>query len=234
MKPEPEEVGMESLVVNMDFNPRSAMSQAAGLSPEEVDDLAELDELSKSLDDLTEEPAVGERGNVLGLKPIPMPAPVADEMSESSVADRMPSSSPPLLTDAAFEDSTFVKTSGSSGRIPPPPPPRAAPPEPPRADGAMPHLVLKGEAGTRRAKYPLKKGVSTVGRGLDNEVVLDDRAVSRKHATIGYELDGSFRITDLGSENGTYVNGTRITSQILREGDEIHLGKTTLIFTIPH
>jgi len=58
---------------------------------------------------------------------------------------------------------------------------------------------------------------------------LDDITVSRRHAEISNE-DGSFRIVDMGSLNGTYVNKLRVEEADLSSGDEIQIGKFRLIF----
>ncbi len=61
-----------------------------------------------------------------------------------------------------------------------------------------------------------------IGRGLDSDLILPDRAVSRRHARL--ELSGRIRIKDLGGPLGTYVNGQRITSRQLAVGDRIAIG----------
>ena len=74
---------------------------------------------------------------------------------------------------------------------------------------------------------PLVPGVTTFGRRPDNSVVLrDDPFISATHAQIIADED-VFRLTDLGSTNGTFLNGTRLTPNepaILKAGDEITLG----------
>lgn len=65
----------------------------------------------------------------------------------------------------------------------------------------------------------------TVGRGKDNDIVLDDPTVSRFHASLTLNHRGEVLVADLGSANGTFINGRRITSaQILRQHDELTLG----------
>jgi pSer/pThr/pTyr-binding forkhead associated (FHA) protein len=77
-------------------------------------------------------------------------------------------------------------------------------------------------------------GQVDLGRSLDNDIVVNDTYVSRKHARI--TLEGSdFAIEDLGTTNGTYVNGTNIKGKgkvILKEGDEVKLGQTKFKFTL--
>jgi predicted component of type VI protein secretion system len=70
----------------------------------------------------------------------------------------------------------------------------------------------------------------TVGKGEQNDVVLDDPTVSRLHAVLEHFAAG-WCVTDLGSSNGTFLNGERIwAQQRLRHGDEVRLGRTRLLF----
>lgn len=70
---------------------------------------------------------------------------------------------------------------------------------------------------------------STLGRHPSNTVQVLDRIVSKEHCHID-EVDGRYVLIDLGSLNGTFVNGTRIERHILSEGDEIHIGATQIVF----
>jgi pSer/pThr/pTyr-binding forkhead associated (FHA) protein len=71
-----------------------------------------------------------------------------------------------------------------------------------------------------------------LGRGLDCGVVFSDESISRHHARLRRSLDG-VRITDLGSRNHMLVNGLRVDSARLKNGDEIRLGKIRLKFKDP-
>jgi DNA-binding winged helix-turn-helix (wHTH) protein len=74
----------------------------------------------------------------------------------------------------------------------------------------------------------LTEGAQTAGRGEECELVIDAETVSRRHARITVH-DGSASIEDLGSTNGTSVNGERISAlTVLLDGDEIALGTATL------
>ena len=84
--------------------------------------------------------------------------------------------------------------------------------------------------GADRGKtYELVLPETRVGRGADQDMVLADIAVSRRHITIHAEA-GRFRLRDLGSGNGTLVNGQRIDSVLLNDGDQIELGNTLMRF----
>jgi pSer/pThr/pTyr-binding forkhead associated (FHA) protein len=77
----------------------------------------------------------------------------------------------------------------------------------------------------------LEEGVSRLGRADDNEVVLPDIGVSRRHARIVVE-DGEVRVDDLGSGNGTFYRGFRIQSQQLVDGDELIVDPFVLLFRV--
>ena len=68
-----------------------------------------------------------------------------------------------------------------------------------------------------------------IGRLPECDVVLADSNVSRRHAELRRKDDGVF-VTDLGSTNGTRVNGTPVREQLLASGDEVSVGSTKLIF----
>ena len=72
----------------------------------------------------------------------------------------------------------------------------------------------------------------TLGRESRNDITIPDINVSRSHAEISLSPQGAWVITDLGSTNGTYVNGRAIASQPLNEGDHIAMGSTNFVFTL--
>jgi hypothetical protein len=81
----------------------------------------------------------------------------------------------------------------------------------------------------RGKRFDLSLPETRIGRGADQDVVLSDIAVSRRHITVLQE-GGRFRLKDLGSGNGTLVNGQRIDTVLLNDGDHIELGNTVLRF----
>ncbi|MGW5238608.1 FhaA domain-containing protein [Monashia sp. NPDC004114] len=101
---------------------------------------------------------------------------------------------------------------------------------PPRANpSARPWLDIGGD------RYPLLGSLTTLGRDDTADVVVDDPGVSRRHSEIRVTTDGPHLVTsirDLNSTNGTFVNGERITSQRLHDGDRLTLGRTTAIFRV--
>jgi pSer/pThr/pTyr-binding forkhead associated (FHA) protein len=73
-------------------------------------------------------------------------------------------------------------------------------------------------------------GVETlIGRGSDVDLLVDDDGVSRRHAKILREPDGTLKIHDLQSTNGTFLNGKRIEVEALREGDRVRIGQSATL-----
>ncbi len=77
--------------------------------------------------------------------------------------------------------------------------------------------------------FALEKREYIIGRADECDFVVDGKEVSRRHARIYYE-DGKFKIEDLNSTNGTFINGRQITRAELKHGDEINIGDFTIIF----
>ncbi len=89
-------------------------------------------------------------------------------------------------------------------------------------------LVMTSSAGERQ-EYPLTKETTTLGRKPGNDIQIDNLSVSGKHAQVITILEDSF-LEDLGSTNGTYVNGKLIKKHALEHGDRITLGKFQLTY----
>jgi signal transduction histidine kinase len=91
-------------------------------------------------------------------------------------------------------------------------------------------FVIQGrDQGT---KYEIEEGMTGLGRDSSNPVQLHDTEVSRRHAEI--RRQGSvLTLSDLGSSNGTYVNGRRVSSHELVSGDRVQIGSTLMLFTGP-
>jgi hypothetical protein len=97
-----------------------------------------------------------------------------------------------------------------------------------RAGGrsAVTHVLVVDGPGTR---HQLSTGRNVIGRGTDADIRLPDTGVSRKHVDI--VLDGGVATAeDLGSTNGTLVNGRRISRQPLADGDVIRIGHSVLVY----
>lgn len=75
-----------------------------------------------------------------------------------------------------------------------------------------------------------EKTCITIGRNTENDIVLDNRGVSRRHAVIEIDPRGNTIIIDNESLNGTYVNGRRVEEEIINDGDSIQIGRYVLEF----
>jgi pSer/pThr/pTyr-binding forkhead associated (FHA) protein len=83
------------------------------------------------------------------------------------------------------------------------------------------------------SRFLLDKDVVQAGRHPDSDIFLDDVTVSRRHAELTRSGD-SFAVSDAGSLNGTYVNRDRIDQVVLKDGDEVQIGKYRLVFYAGH
>jgi adenylate cyclase len=98
---------------------------------------------------------------------------------------------------------------------------------------STPYLLLYTSSGSKR--LPLTGAVCwTVGRSEDNDFVLPDRWISRNHAMLQAMDTGELYLIDLGSRNGSFVNGRRVgIPVILRNGDRLTFGQTELVLHCP-
>ena len=92
----------------------------------------------------------------------------------------------------------------------------------------MPEIIVT-LGGTVVNRYVFEKDIVSIGRSRDNDLFIENLAVSRNHARIRQE-GGRFFITDLNSANGTFVNGKQITKSELSHNDTIVIGKHSLLF----
>ena len=91
----------------------------------------------------------------------------------------------------------------------------------------MARLTIFSPDGRQERELPLPH--NTLGRHPNNTLQILDRIVSKEHLHID-KIDGKWVAKDLGSLNGTFVNGERITERVLADGDEISLGSTRMVF----
>ena len=87
-------------------------------------------------------------------------------------------------------------------------------------------IVLTGSS---RKEFELGE-FNTIGRHPENSIQVLDRIVSKEHAHIIRQPDGSFMLKDLGSLNGSYIGNVRVTEQILKNNDEITMGNTRMMY----
>jgi hypothetical protein len=93
----------------------------------------------------------------------------------------------------------------------------------------QPQLLVLDTSGKPSEKVSLTRAPVTIGRLSNNDVVLSDSNVSRRHAELRKEGAAWF-VRDLGSTNGTVVNGKPISDQELKEGDRLSFGTSELVF----
>lgn len=80
-------------------------------------------------------------------------------------------------------------------------------------------------------QFPLVGRTFSLGRAKDNNVVLTSAKVSRRHALVHAQGDAEFSLVDLGSSNGTHLNGRRVVQpMVLQPGDVIQIGEQSLVF----
>ena len=96
-----------------------------------------------------------------------------------------------------------------------------------------PHVLMQTKNGTH--PFALINSTSwTFGRSSDNDVQLEDRCASRNHAMIQMLGKGNYYLIDLGSRNGSFVNGRRVTTPVnLKNADSITLGDSNMVFHCP-
>ena len=96
---------------------------------------------------------------------------------------------------------------------------------------AMPLELPSQEEGQPASVVPVPAGNLRIGRAPDNDLVLDDLLVSRYHAELRQLPDGGYEIADLGSQNGTFVNGRRVSARPIADSDTIGIGHSTFRLT---
>ncbi len=136
------------------------------------------------------------------------------------------------LTPPASPGIVAAETPSWLAGLPGPAVPEAEPPAPTSViRGPIPEVLLflgEKQLGT----FSLTKGELTIGRSPGSDILIDNVGVSRRHAVIKMSGDRA-TVEDLGSANGTFVGGQKITSHELKDGDEILVLKHRLVFRMP-
>jgi two-component system cell cycle response regulator len=104
---------------------------------------------------------------------------------------------------------------------------RAAPDTSPRSRQNAYFIVISGKSVGRMFKITAPEMV--IGRATDSQIQLEDEGVSRRHVKVLWAPDGSVRIQDLQSTNGTYCDGVRVESHLLQDGQKVQLGNATIL-----
>ncbi len=112
---------------------------------------------------------------------------------------------------------------------------RGAPAPSFRVDAAVPAggrvRVLRGFY--EGLELPIDRAWWVIGRGRGADAVVAEPTISRAHAAIGFQQGEGFFVQDLGSTNGTLLNGARTQRASLSDGDEIQMGKLQLRVGLP-
>ncbi len=89
-------------------------------------------------------------------------------------------------------------------------------------------FVIQGR--DRGSRFELEIPLLSIGRDVRNDIRLQDTEISRRHAELR-KTDAGYQVVDLGSSNGTFINGTAISSHELVSGDQLLLGRTMMLYT---
>lgn len=125
-----------------------------------------------------------------------------------------------------YDDGPSEGGSPGSQRAPSPHGPRTVAPRRTRP-GDRPYLASRDD------RFLLMGAINVIGRDDSGDIIFDDPGISRRHSEIRITTDGphlNATVRDLGSTNGTFVNGERISSQRLQDGDRITFGRTTVVY----
>ena len=95
--------------------------------------------------------------------------------------------------------------------------------------GRVEGMLVVRQGSKRGSRILLDTDSVHIGRHPDADVLLDDITVSRRHVEIVRDASG-YTVTDLGSLNGTYLNGESIETARLADGDKLQIGKFKLVF----
>jgi pSer/pThr/pTyr-binding forkhead associated (FHA) protein len=123
-------------------------------------------------------------------------------------------------------DAAAANAGGGSRRSPTREEPRPVVPRRSRP-GDRPYLASRDD------RFLLMGAINVVGRDEDSDIVFDDPGISRRHSEVRVTTDGPHLVAtvrDLGSTNGTFVNGERVASHRLQDGDRVTFGRTTVVY----
>jgi pSer/pThr/pTyr-binding forkhead associated (FHA) protein len=144
-------------------------------------------------------------------------------------------------TPPVSQPATPAASAAPAAAAPPPPaPPQAAPPTPqappappaPAADArpVLAVLEITNEGPTKGQQHEIKVPLAHIGRGAHNDIVIPDDSVSDTHAKLQRRDDGWY-VVDVGSTNGTYVGGQRITAERRLDGaPDLRFGGVKMVF----
>lgn len=154
-----------------------------------------------------------------GLMPSSAPAAYAAPAPQvGNIPSTSPSSGLDVMAEDAAAESAVPQTTRFEDEAPRP------------AHAPKPNAILTNLSTGR--DFPLVSDRVLLGRGNSCDIIVDDLNVSRTHAELRRESNAVWGIADLGSTNGTLVNGKHIASTLVGNGDRITMGTTTFVLTI--
>jgi Protein of unknown function (DUF3662)/FHA domain len=162
-------------------------------------------------------------------------------LSEHAQREHYVLTSPPhvvIATDEDLEIGVFgiaTKMAPASRSVPVQEPLPKPPASSSETQAHTPNIPLETPAPTYALAFegrsiPLRGKTIVLGRSRECDIRLADPNISRRHAEVRPEGDGSYTLVDLGSTNGTELNSKRVSQARLSEGDAIAIGQTELIF----
>ena len=94
---------------------------------------------------------------------------------------------------------------------------------------------IKDKEGTRTQRLNLADGSALIGRGWNNDIVIQDRFIDAEHLSLSLDVNGDLCVSDLSSTNGSMVAGKALLNDscALSLDDEVKLGDTCLLYTSP-
>jgi len=216
-----------------EFTDKKAASKTEALEKENEDKFDRKAKLTSELDVVDEVLAaeVGSQG-------VPIPVPVPEAVEE------LPEANPEDIQEDAGEGSpsTLSEEIPQDESVPPPPLENASAGEAEKTildlgeelqQGSTllfrpPTLtILSGDQ--KGTEFRLKMGVTNIGSGSENDILMDDPSIAEKHAQITFGPDG-FTIYDYNTAGGILVNGQRISEHLVQNGDNIQIGDIELRF----
>jgi hypothetical protein len=168
--------------------------------------------------------------------PPPAPRPPVSSETIAVVPDTDPATGPAIPADAADVTAQLPPIARRIPGVVDQPARPSSPVPPARADVNATMILASAavmivEPASMSQDFQLG-AVNGIGRADENQICLLNNGVSRKHAVIR-AVPGGFSITDLKSQNGTFINGQRITESLLADGDTIDVGDVKLVFRMP-
>jgi hypothetical protein len=199
----------------------ASAEEAAADEPEAEEE--ELPEEPPVEEPPAEEEAAPEEEAAFEEEAIPVEEPTEEPVADDALDEAEPFSDPAADEPEVDVDSTSALEAPDQSETTPGQPMEGA-----TMVAGGPRLVAQTDDG-RTQEFTLGVTSTSIGRAPENAIQLIDESVSRQHAEIVLDADG-YLLRDLGSGNGTYVNGERISEYHIINGDVVQIGTATFVF----